>query len=146
MGYLFDFSSLYPAPYIELYMCWPIQNSYLNFKAVLALHNTAHSAQAHKSISFIWSVWSTLFVYLWLKEGSFQCNLRDISVFFLCFFLFNKLLHEFSHATYFHDQVQNHIHQAFSKKTLAVHCACTLCTDKDSVMEFQVSKHSIHPT
>ena len=26
---------------------------------------SARSAQTHKSISFIWSVWSTLYVYLW---------------------------------------------------------------------------------
>ena len=64
MGYFFHFSSLYPAPYIELYMCYPIQISHLNFKAVLALPKTAHSAQTHKSISFIWIVWSTIYVYL----------------------------------------------------------------------------------
>ena len=39
--------------------------SYLNFKAVLVLPKTAGSAQTHKSISFIWIVWSTLYVYLW---------------------------------------------------------------------------------
>ena len=60
----FYFSSLCPAPYIEWYMCWPIQIEYLNFKAVLALPNTARSARTHKSISFIWIVWSTLYVYL----------------------------------------------------------------------------------
>ena len=49
MGYFFHFSSLYPAPYIELYMCYPIF-SYLNFKAVLALPKTTRSAQTHKSI------------------------------------------------------------------------------------------------
>ena len=38
--------------------------SYLNFKAVLALPKTAHSAQTHKSVRFIWIVWSTLYVYL----------------------------------------------------------------------------------
>ena len=27
----------------------------------------AGSAQAYKSISFIWIVWNTLYVYLWLK-------------------------------------------------------------------------------
>ena len=36
----------------------------MNFKAVLALPKTARSAQTHKSISFIWIVWSTLYVYL----------------------------------------------------------------------------------
>ena len=55
MGYFFH---LYPAPYIELYMYYPI--SYLNFIAVLALPKTARSAQTHKSISFIGIVWSTL--------------------------------------------------------------------------------------
>ena len=44
--------------------------SYLNFKAVLALPKTARSAQTHKSISFIWIVWSTLYVYLWLGIAS----------------------------------------------------------------------------
>jgi hypothetical protein len=52
MGYFFHFSSLYPAPYIELYMCQPIQISYLNFKVVLSLPKTAGSAQ-NISISFI---------------------------------------------------------------------------------------------
>ena len=68
MGYSFHFSSLYPAPYIELYVCYPIQISYSNFKAVLVLPNTAGSAQTHKSISFIWIVWSTLYVYLCLSS------------------------------------------------------------------------------
>ena len=65
MGYFFHFSSLYPAPYIELYVCYPIQISYLNFKAVLVLPKTAGSAQTHKSISFIWIVWCTL----WQRYG-----------------------------------------------------------------------------
>ena len=67
MGYFFHFSSLYPAPYIEFYVCYPILISYLNFRAVLALPKTARSAQTHKSISFIWIVWSTLYVYLWTE-------------------------------------------------------------------------------
>ena len=42
--------------------------AYLNFIfEVLALPKTAGSAQTHKSISFIWIVWSTLYVYLCLK-------------------------------------------------------------------------------
>ena len=67
MGYFFHFSSLKPAPYNELYMCKLIYISYLNFKAVLILPKTACSDQTHKSISFIWIVWSTLYVYLWHK-------------------------------------------------------------------------------
>ena len=36
----------------------------------------ARSAQTHKSISFTWIVWSTLYVYLWLvvKKGTFDEN------------------------------------------------------------------------
>ena len=37
----------------------------MNFKAVLVLPKTAGSAQTHKSVSFIWIVWSTQYVYLW---------------------------------------------------------------------------------
>ena len=62
MGFFFYFSSLYPAKYIELYVC------YLNFEALLVLPKTADSAQTHKSVSFIWIVWSTLYVYLWHKH------------------------------------------------------------------------------
>jgi len=50
MGYFFHFSIVYVLAY-----------SYLNFKAVLVLPKTAGSAQTHKSISFIWIVWSTLY-------------------------------------------------------------------------------------
>ena len=78
MGFSFYFSSLYPAPYIELYVCEPIQISYLNFRAVLGLPKTAGSAQTHKSMSVIWIVWSTLYVYLW-----FQCECPMKSNFFL---------------------------------------------------------------
>ena len=66
MGYFFHFSSLYPTTNIELYMCLLIQILYLNFKAILAFPKTASSAQIHRSISFIWIVWSTLYLYLWL--------------------------------------------------------------------------------
>ena len=44
----------------------------MNFKAVLALPKTAHSAQTHKSISFIWIVWSTLYVYLCNQHKTFD--------------------------------------------------------------------------
>ena len=37
------------------------------FRTVLVLPKTASSAQTHKSMSFIGIVWSTLYVYLWLK-------------------------------------------------------------------------------
>ena len=38
--------------------------SYLNFKAVLELPKMARTDQTNKSISFIWIVWSTLFMYI----------------------------------------------------------------------------------
>ena len=41
---------------------------YLNFKAVLALPKTPGSAQTHKSISFIWIVWSTLYTLTVILE------------------------------------------------------------------------------
>ena len=73
MGISFHFSSLYPAPDIELYVCYPIWISYLNFRAVLVLPKMAGSAQTHKSMSFIRIVWSTLYVYLWLEvEASME--------------------------------------------------------------------------
>ena len=51
--------------------------SYLNFKAVLALPKTANSAQTHKSISYIWIVWSTLYVYLWKQvQKEFNPNVQ----------------------------------------------------------------------
>ena len=58
MGFSFHFSSLYPAPCNELYVCEPIQISYLNFRAVLVLPKTAGSTQTHKSMISIWIVWS----------------------------------------------------------------------------------------
>ena len=54
MGYFFHFS----------HYCVCVL-AYLNFNAVLALPKTARSAQTQKSISFIWIVLSTLYVYLW---------------------------------------------------------------------------------
>ena len=39
-------------------------------RAVLVLPKTASSAQTYKSMSFIWIVWSTLYVYLWCN-GNF---------------------------------------------------------------------------
>ena len=83
MGFSFYFSSLYPSPYIELYVCLPISISYLNFRVVLVLPKMAGSAQTHKSMSFIWIVWSTLYVYLCQKYGfcknnaSFRSDLQN---------------------------------------------------------------------
>ena len=57
--------SLYPTPYIELYYVLAYLNFILEFYSSFG---TARSAQTHKSISFIWIVWSTLYVYLWLKK------------------------------------------------------------------------------
>ena len=49
------------------------------------LPKTAGSAQTHKSISFIWIVWSTLYVYLWHKYNCHPCQ-------FWCFVQFDHLL------------------------------------------------------
>ena len=62
---------------------------YLNFKAVLALPKTARSAQTHKSISFIWIVWSTLYVYLWFLPKKFRL-INDIEHFDLSIISFDK--------------------------------------------------------
>ena len=42
------------------------------FRAVLVLPKTAGSAQTYKSMSFIWIVWSTLYVYLCPHLASWQ--------------------------------------------------------------------------
>ena len=41
----------------------------MNFRAVLVLPKTAGSAQTHRCMRFIWIVWSTLYLYLWLPPG-----------------------------------------------------------------------------
>ena len=64
----------------------------MNFKAVLALPKTARSAQTHKSISFIWIVWSTLYVYLCLlpkKRQLFELKMQFIISF--KFYLFCRI-------------------------------------------------------
>ena len=43
-------------------------------KPFLAMPKTARSAMTHKSISFIWIVWSTLYVYLWTNPHKFLSN------------------------------------------------------------------------
>ena len=57
----------------------------MNFRAVLVLPKTVGSAKTHKSMSFIWIVWSTLYVYLWLRvhHTSLSC---------FCFSLLTLLL------------------------------------------------------
>ena len=61
------FKGLHCVTFIKCPIHW-IWISYLNFKAVLVLPKMAGSAQTHKSMSFIWIVWSTLYVYLWLNS------------------------------------------------------------------------------
>ena len=53
----------------------------MNFIAVLVLPKTAGSAQTHKSISFTWIVWSTLYVYLCPKPKNStlaSCNFHTV--------------------------------------------------------------------
>ena len=60
----FTFES-YKLPHTLNCMCVSLFKFHIwNFRAVLALPKTARSAETHKSISFIWIVWSTLYVYL----------------------------------------------------------------------------------
>ena len=70
MGYSLYFSSLYTAPFTELYMCWPIWISYLIFRAVLALPKTARSAQTHK-IKVSFELFGTLYMYIFAALSSF---------------------------------------------------------------------------
>ena len=61
------------------------------FKAVLVLPKTAGSSQTHKSRSFIWIVWSTLYVYLWANPlsiwtGFFQFSSLKYRVWWTGFF------------------------------------------------------------
>ena len=54
----------------------------MNFKAVLAQPKTAPSAQTYKSITFIWIVWSTLYVYLCLPAQlsiKWFCTMVDVA-------------------------------------------------------------------
>ena len=68
-GFFLSLFKLIPCP-IQWIVC---VLAYLNFifeyysSFSTALPKTASSAQTHKSISFIWIVWSTLYVYLWSK-------------------------------------------------------------------------------
>ena len=52
---------------------------------VLALPKTVGSAQTHKNISFIWIVWSTLYVYLWVKCELQDCDLQASAWEKICF-------------------------------------------------------------
>ena len=56
---------LIPCPIHWIVCVLAYLNLIFEFKAVLVLPKTADSAQTHKSRSFIWIVWSTLYVYLW---------------------------------------------------------------------------------
>ena len=47
----------------------------MNSRAVLALPKTAGSAQTHQIMSFIWIVWSTLYVYLCFQHQNYFCLL-----------------------------------------------------------------------
>ena len=62
----------------------------MNLKAVWALPKTAHSAQIHKSISFIWIVWSTLqcvSAAFWPKKakGCSEAMADVTNIFFMVF-------------------------------------------------------------
>ena len=63
-GLFLSIFKLIPCPIHWIVYVIAYLNFVLDFKAVqLAMPKTARSAQARKSISFIWIVWSTLYVY-----------------------------------------------------------------------------------
>ena len=74
MGFFFHFSSLYPYPIHWIACVLAYLNFIFEFIAVLVLPKTASSAQTHKSMSFIWIVWSTLYVYLWFECETWNQN------------------------------------------------------------------------
>ena len=47
----------------------------MNFRAFLVLAKTAGSARTNESMSFIWIVWSTLYLYLWSKVKFISLNI-----------------------------------------------------------------------
>ena len=83
MGFPFTFQA-YILPHILNCMCVRLFkfHKYLNFGAVLELPKTAGSAQTHKSISSIWIVWSTLYIYLWHhhKLGNFFVTVKQKTI------------------------------------------------------------------
>ena len=58
----------------------------MNFREVLVLPKMADSAQKHKSMSFIWIVWSTLHVYLWPEVWFLWSKQKIIVIFQKCTF------------------------------------------------------------
>ena len=69
----------------------PIWISYLNFQDVLTLPKTARSAQTHKSMSFIWIFWSTLYVYVCPKGK----KLGTKSVFYVVVVIWTTSIYHF---------------------------------------------------
>ena len=78
--------------------------SYLSFKAVLALPKMAHFAQTHKSISFIWIVWSTLYVYLWANFENYPLS--------------THIQYQFSHSA---SQISQFIEPFWSSNQIPIH-------------------------
>ena len=66
-GFFLSLFKLTPFPVHWIVCVLAYLNFIFEFKAVLAKPKTARSAQTHKNIIFNRIVWSTLYVYLWLR-------------------------------------------------------------------------------
>ena len=78
-GFFLSLFKLISCPIYWIACALAYLNFIFEFKAVLVLPKTASSAQTHESISSIWIVWSTLYVYLW-----YLCQFSNI-VLHICF-------------------------------------------------------------
>ena len=101
----------------------------MNFRAVLVLPKTAGSAKTHKSMSFIWIVWSTLYVYLWLRvhHTSLSCFCLSLLTLLLTIYwptlppsfltLFSSIPHHHSQNYYYiHSICVNYLYKMEEKK------------------------------
>ena len=114
----FYFSSLYPAPYI----------SYLNFKAALALLKTAPSAQTYKSITFLWIVWSTLYVYLWRQPWDGVLYFWKSIFIHLCFHEMFFFLTSKKKVFKYSKLVKNAgMYNNFSSEMICIRCVAHFC-------------------
>ena len=84
-GLFLSLFKLIPCPIHWIVYVLDYLNFIFEFKAVLALPEMADTNQTHKSIIFIWIVWITLYVYLWLLiqpwlytiSGSLQRKIKE---------------------------------------------------------------------
>ena len=88
-GFFLSLFKLKPCPMHWIVCVLAYLNFIFEFRAVLVLPKTAGSAQTCRSMSFIWIVWSTLYVYLWIPPKKLRCTvvkffLRGLEMIELC--------------------------------------------------------------